>query len=184
MSLFYDIKYWFSKKINRTIDILEYGIVTFARSKFLYKIKRIIFYINFYMTVEGQLKNEIEMKKVSIRKVTWKYRYYWKYYIYNSNFLISIRYIYKMVWKAPDKKNKIYEIYIYLKKVIHILNIYRPYYKIMIYYKVKFIYNIWKLDYKDNNTGINLLYIYYMVNYYLYTGIIKLYNIFLALYLY
>ena len=53
--------------MHRGIDILEYLIFSFARSKLLYRIKRIYFYINFYWTVEGQLDNLIESQLVKLR---------------------------------------------------------------------------------------------------------------------
>jgi hypothetical protein len=49
------MQYIFIRKIHRFLDIIEYGILLFAKSRFLYKLKKFWFYIKYYATEEGQL---------------------------------------------------------------------------------------------------------------------------------
>jgi hypothetical protein len=185
--LYFKIRYWCNRKIHRLIDILEYCIIAFGKSRFFYYTKRAFFYINFYLTQEGEMNRLIEKNVNKIQVFYWLYiRYSCKYYIYYSNILLYMRYLYKYFIKATDKSSKFFEFRMYILKSKHIFIKLYPFYKRYIYYKILYLFIKLHLYYTYNDFSINenWLYIYYMFYYNLYSDIIKLYNIFLGAYVY
>lgn len=180
--------------IHRLLDVVEYCIISFAKSRTLYLLKRLWIYTHFYLTEEGLWE---KLRGYLIKN--WKYfiKYYIKYIIlfcYYTYIKMPLKYLKKYFMRKIYVKLRIREVYAYLRKSVFCLITFIRFYIKSYFLNITYIFYIWKINsyyrYKDLLILFygDALYWYkylnyykimkYMSKYYIYKFLIYIYNSF------
>lgn len=143
------------KKINRFLDIIEGFFFSISKSYIVFIIKKLLYYIKYYLTEEDKLNELIYLKKNQIY-IFYIYKIKNNIFIFlNFRILFFIFYFFKYFTKVKDilKRRKelniflqyIYPFLLFNVKVNFIFIIYNlKFYKINIHYKYKNISFLFK----------------------------------------